>query len=628
MGCGLHDAGRRAAASLLLVWLVASLGACSIRLFPEVEQFRDGAVAADHEIASKAGAEILKAGGNAVDAAVATSFTLSVVRPYSCGIGGGGFMVIHLSDEAVEDQRKRGRDVPRDLALNYREMAPGAITPDYFERHERADANVRGASAAAVPGTVRGLLHAHARYGVLPLGHVMEPAIRSAEDGFLADADYAEVGRELIKGFEEHPERKERFGFVWRRFLREGKVKEGDRIRLPEQAEALRLIAARGESAFYSGPIGEAIVGAMSRDGGLITLDDLAAFRVVEVEPLQFETMGRTFLTMPPPSSGGVAIAEALAILEHWEPWWHGATVTPYPQVYLMCEALKHAFADRAEWLADPAFAEVPVKRLISPEYTRGLADRIDPRKTQPPEAYGSRRAVNGRPEIPALPEDGGTSHFCVVDRTGSAVSCTETINLEFGSLLAVEEFGFCLNNEMDDFTTKRGAPNAFGLTQADRNLPEPGKRPLSSMTPTIVLASDGGVELVIGASGGPRIISSTLQVTVSALLLNDSWRMGGFWSLPGSMLLAGARFHHQWSPDELYVERTWLDMERQQREREPTAQALPIELLRRAGHTVEPRDEIGTVQLIKRAASGAGWDAGCDPRKGGKPAGVGRVKR
>ncbi len=606
-------------------------GGCSWSLFSEPEEFRNGAVAADHEIASKAGAEVLKAGGNAIDAAVATSLALSVVRPYSCGIGGGGFMVVHLSDEGMEQQRKRGRNVPRDAALNYREMAPRAITPDYFEKHQRADASTHGATAAATPGTVCGLLHAHAKYGVLPLERVMTPAIRAAEDGFVVDADYVQETGDLIRGFEEHPERKERFRFVWERFLREGRVAEGDRVRIPEQAAALRLIAEGGEEVFYSGPIADAIVGAVRRDGGLITREDLAAFRVVEVEPLRFRFMDRTFLTMPPPSSGGVALAEALGILEHWEPWWHGSSgtvmwygVTPYPYLFLMSEAMKHAFADRAEWLADPAFAEVPVERLISPEYTGALADRINPRATQPPEAYGTRRGALS----PEPADDGGTSHFCVVDAAGNAVSCTETINLEFGSLLAVEEFGFCLNNQMDDFTTKRGQPNAYGLTQAERNLPEPGKRPLSSMTPTIVLDRKGRVEIVVGASGGPRIISSTLQVTLGALLVNESWAGMTGWYIPASMLVSAGRIHHQWSPDVLWVEQDWYEREERQKGEGVPPEAAVLDRLRAAGHTIEPRDEIGNVQLIKRAPDGRGWDAACDPRKGGKPAGVKRVKR
>ncbi len=623
---------RRFSGCFLTAIAAFGLAGCSWSLFPEPEEFRYGAVAADHEIASKAGAEVLKTGGNAIDAAVATSLALSVVRPYSCGIGGGGFMVIHLSDEGVEQQRKRGRDVPRDVALNYREMAPRAITPDYFEKHHRADASTHGATAAATPGTVRGLLHAHAKYGVLPLERVMAPAIRAAEEGFAVDADYVQETRDLIRGFEEHSERKQRFRFVWERFLREGRVAEGDRIRLPEQAAALRLIAERGEEAFYSGPIADAIVQTVQRDGGLITREDLASFRVVEVEPLRFTFMDRTFLTMPPPSSGGVALAEALGILEHWEPWWrepagtmmwYGAT--PYPYLFLMTEALKHAFADRAEWLADPAFAEVPVERLISREYTGALAERINPRATQPPEAYGTRRSA----QEPEAADDGGTSHFCVVDAAGSAVSCTETINLEFGSLLAVEEFGFCLNNEMDDFTTRRGEPNAFGLTQAERNLPEPGKRPLSSMTPTIVLNREGGVEIVVGASGGPRIISSTLQVTLGALLVNESWAGMTGWYIPASVLVSANRIHHQWSPDVLWVERDWYKGDEQQKQvGSPPAVMTLLDRLRAAGHTIEARDEIGNVQLIKRAPDGRGWDAACDPRKGGKPAGVKRVKR
>lgn len=603
----------------VLAGLWAALAGCASRTaVPDAWEFREAVVAADHEVASRAGAETLAAGGNAVDAAVATSFTLSVVRPYSCGIGGGGFMIVHLSDEGLERQHALGRDVPRSLALNYREMAPAAITPEYYEKHPDADASTRGGTAVAVPGTVRGLLHAHAKYGELPLERVMAPAIRAAEAGFTVDADYVQETRDLVQGFLEHPDRQERFTFVWRRFLREGRVAEGDLIRLPEQAEALKLIARDGAAAFTSGPIAVAVDETVRRDGGLVTRADLEAFRVVEFEPLRFRSMERTFLTMPPPSSGGVALAEALGILGHLDVWRRGiggAVLWPpgaetYRDVFLTTEALKHAFADRAEWLADPAFTEVPVERLISAAYTASLASRVNMYSTQDPAEYGSRRRSSD------APEDGGTSHFCVVDRTGSAVSCTETINLEFGSLLAVERFGFCLNNQMDDFTTRRGLPNAFGLAQADRNLPEPGKRPLSSMTPTIVLDGMGRVDIVLGASGGPRIISSTLQVLLGAMVAGEDGSR-----TPAPFLVAAPRFHHQWSPDILYPERSWYEAEAAPASSSGEEPAL-VGRLERAGFTVRPRDEIGTVQLIRRAADGRGWEAACDPRKGGKPAG------
>lgn len=589
--------------------LVLGCGGCICGRPSPPAPYRHAVVAADHAIASRAGAEVMRAGGNAIDAAVATSFTLSVVRPYSCGIGGGGFMVIRLSDAGAEQQRELGRDVARELAINYREVAPAAITPDAFERVEDKRASRYGGMAVGVPGSVAGLLHAHAKYGVLARERVMDPAIRAAETGFAVDEDYVEETRDLVKLFEEHPEWKERFGFVWTRLLREGAVKVGDTISLPEQAAALRLIARDGAAAFYGGPIGRAIVRAARERAGVLTDADLASFPVAEMEPLRFTFAGRTFLTMPPPSSGGVAMGQILGILEEaksptpnvfglWDP----------ASIHLVVEAMKHAFADRAEWLGDPAFVDVPIERLLSRDYLRERADLIRLTRTRTPEEYGTRR---GAVPAPPAPEDGGTSHFSVVDPLGSAVACTETINLEFGSLVVVEEFGFCLNNQMDDFTTIGGGANAFGLTQSDLNRPQPGKRPLSSMTPTIVVDKDGQVEIVVGASGGPRIISATTLAVINAMTGHGN----------AAYTVAVGRFHHQWQPDTLWFED------------EPPAPTLfggPAigmsdsgrDELARYGHDLKPRREIGNVQLIRRHPLGPGWDAACDARKGGEPAG------
>lgn len=571
--------------------------------------YRHAVVAADHAIASRAGAEVMKAGGNAIDAAVATSFTLSVVRPYSCGMGGGGFMVIRLSDAGARQQRALGRDVAGEVAINYREIAPAAITPDTFERVEDKQASRYGGMAVAVPGTVAGLLHVHAKYGVLPREQIMAPAIRAAEQGFAVDDDYVEETRDLVKDFVDHPEWKQRFAFVWTRLLGEGAVKVGDTITLPEQAAALRLIARDGTTAFYGGPIGRAVVRAAHERAGVLTDADLASFPVAETTPLRFAFAGRAFLTMPPPSSGGVTMGQILGILEEAK--------SPTPNVFglwdsaaihLVAEAMKHAFADRAEWLGDPAFVDVPVERLLSREYLRDRADLIRLTRTRTPDEYGTRRSAA---PAPRAPDDGGTSHFSIVDPLGNAVACTETINLEFGSLVAVEEYGFCLNNEMDDFTTIGGGPNAFGLVQSDLNRPQPGKRPLSSMTPTIVVDQDGQVELVVGASGGPRIISATTLAAINAMTGHGN----------AAYTVAAGRFHHQWQPDTLWFES------------EPPAPTLfggPAigmsdsgrEELARYGHELKPRREIGNVQLIRRHAGAPGWDAACDVRKGGEPAG------
>jgi gamma-glutamyltranspeptidase/glutathione hydrolase len=469
--------------------------------------FQREAVAAAHPLASEAGAEILASGGNAVDAAVATSFALAVVRPQSCGIGGGGFMVIHLPPDQAREGGERGAV---QVALDYREAAPAAIEPHFFAELPD-DASTRGATAAGVPGTVAGLLHALEHYGTMDRAQVMAPAIRLAHDGFEADEHYIRAARGLTPQFEGSALWQERFTFVWTFHLRGGEIQQGDLITNPALARCLELIARQGAAAFYEGEIAGAVIRAVERDGGPMTRDDLAAYRPRQLEPLRCAFAGHHFLAMPPPSSGGVAMAQALGILER-----AGYLELPDPphsarRAHLLAEALKHAFADRAEWLGgdDP-----PIDRLLSDAYLDQLAARIDLRATGAPESYGSRDPAAPGP----FPEDGGTSHLSVVDRWGGAVACTETVNLTFGSLLAVPEFGFILNNEMDDFTTRPGEANAFGLRQSDRNLPAPGKRPLSSMSPTIAL-KDGEVVAVAGAAGGPRIITATLQALLNSLV-------------------------------------------------------------------------------------------------------------
>lgn len=535
------------------------------------DTFPQAAVAADHPIASEAGARMLAAGGNAVDAAVAASFTLSVVRPYSCGIGGGGFMVIHLPNDPTHG--------PVTTAINYRETSP--VGPDYFE--STGMSSTVGGAAVAIPGTVPGLLYALEHYGTLPLEEVLRPAIRAADDGFEMDDHYATMAAGLIARFESDPAMKSHFPLVWNHFLRAGRVRVGDRIRNPAQARALKLIARHGREAFAPEHMGDALVTAANRLGGQLTPEMLLDYRPVEVRPMSVEVGGLTFLCMPPPSSGGTTIAQTMAILGALGADL-GDPIDNNIERHRLVEALKHAFADRARWMADPAFEPVPTEAMLDPANIDRIASQIDDR-THDAAAYGT-------PD--ALPDDGGTSHVSVVDRWGGAVACTETINLEFGSLVGVDAFGFVLNNEMDDFTTRRGQPNAFGLTQSDRNLPAVGKRPLSSMSPTIVL--DGrGVLAVAGASGGPRIITGTLQSLLNALSGMDA-----------GDAVAAPRLHHQWMPDRVDLE--------------PDAAAWG-EDLRRRGHATGSRDAVGNVQLIKRAPYG-GWQAASDPRKGGRPAG------
>lgn len=568
---------------LLCLLVLCPLTGCSLHIARVSEAvvhedgvYASGVVAADQVIASRAGARMLANGGNAVDAAVAASFTLSVVRPYSCGIGGGGFMLVHLPDD------------PRHgfvhTAINYRETA--YVDPGYYER--TGVSSTTGGGAVAIPGSVAGLLHALDRYGTLDRESVLAPAIEAARDGFVVDEHYMLMSEELIKQFNDDAILKERYPLVWNHFLRDGQVKLGDRITNPMQALVLERIAREGRDGFYRGPVAEAIIRAIERAGGEMTPELLAGYEPEEREPLMGQVDGKAFICMPPPSSGGVTMLQALMILE--------AVNYPFDQAimderkaHLLTEAMKHAFADRSMYLADPNFVEVPIGDLLDLSIIHERAQLIND-EVHPPQYYGTPNLI---------PADAGTSHLSVVDPYGGAVALTETINLSFGSLVGVDAYGFVLNNEMDDFTTRRGQPNAFGLVQSDRNLPAPGKRPLSSMSPTIVLDADGRVFAVAGASGGPRIITGTMQALLNTL--------SGMDARPA---VAAPRIHHQWLPDALYAE--------------PGLMPLMSRLEARGNwNEVRQRRDIGNVQLIRIDPQGRGWQAASDPRKGGVPAGV-----
>ena len=593
------------------VFIAALIAAAlSITASAPAAVFTEGVVAADHALASRAGAQMLARGGNAVDAAVATSFTLSVVRPMSCGIGGGGFILIYDPSGPAGD---------RAVAIDSRETAPSAVGPGFFESLDDPGASRYSGLAVGVPGAVAGLFEAHRRFGTLPWADLLAPAIDAAEQGFIVDESYLSSAREAIEWYDSDRSRITSFPFVWKTFLHDGSVKIGDRIRNPAQARALRQIAEHGPGAFYEGPIGRAIVETIGRTGGVMTAGDLAGYQPGVVEPMVGEFLGRRVLSMPLPSSGGVALLQILGAVERFADSRGGtiADLEPRSPLYLhaLAESFKHAFADRARFMGDTAEARAVAARLIEPDALDSIAARIDPDHTQPATTYGAGGIVA------APPDDAGTSHLSVVDAGGMAVACTMTINLTFGSRIAVEEFGFCLNNEMDDFTTVRGAVNAFGLKQSDANLPAPGKRPLSSMTPTIVLGGDGRVELITGAAGGPRIITGTAQSVLNAI---------GFGMSAAEAVLA-PRIHHQLFPPVLALEPALVEP------REPDADAGPAEVMKmldsvsttRAlqaalaarGHHLGRIRSVGVVQLIKRA--GEGYEGASDPRRGGQPAGV-----
>ena len=544
---------------------------------PASGTFAEAAVAADHPAAAEAGAEVLRAGGNAVDAAVAISLSLSVVRPYSCGIGGGGFLVF-WDAEAGEAH-----------AVDYRERAPAAATRDMFAGDP--DAARRGGKAVAVPGTVAGLHAAHAKWGELPWATVCGPAVRLAGRGVPLDAHDRAQREEFVARFERTRGLKTRYPAFWNDYLFGGTLPTAGEARPSPQAGLLNRIAAEGPAAFYFGPSADALADAVRDAGGVLTAADLAAYEPRFVEPLRGSFGGYDLVAMPPPSSGGVAMIETLNVLSAYERGRGRADLRAAGGRHVLVEALKHAFADRAAFLGDPyaaadAGSPLPTDRLISTEYAAELAAKIDPARTFPPRLYGRVAPV----------EDGGTSHFSIIDAAGNAVACTETVNLVFGSLVVVPETGVLLNDQMDDFAAVPGEPNAFGLIQGEANAVGPGRVPLSSMSPTVVL-EDGRAVLAVGASGGPRIITATLQVLLNRV------RHG----MTPAAAVAAPRLHHQWVPDRVEVEPGLFA--------EVRAELAPL------GHDVRERAGIGVAQAVAVEPDGA-RSAAADPRKGGGVAG------
>jgi gamma-glutamyltranspeptidase/glutathione hydrolase len=534
-------------------------------------------VATDHSAASDAGREMLRRGGNVVDAAVATSFALSVVRPGSSGLGGGGFL---LYWDAAEQTCH---------VYDYRESAPARATAGMYgeePQEGREPISERGARAVAVPGTVVGLCQIHARHGRLPLDQVLAPALRLARAGVVVDEHDLEVQTELLATFARHPHYQQTFANLWKLYANSGqRWRPGDVFQSPLTA-VLERIARDGAASFHDGEVAEAIAQEIARGGGLLTVDDLRSQQPVERRALVLKRGERIIHTMPPPSSGGVALIESLQMLDALDARLGKLEAGPSDMFcHRLVETWQHAFADRARFLGDADFVTVPVRRLISPEHAQERAGRIDAGRTLPTEHYGSQ----------SVPDDHGTSHFSILDTQGNAVACTETINTLFGSFVVEPKFGIVLNNEMDDFTARPGKPNAFGLMQSPANAVAPGKKPLSSMTPTIV-TRDGQAELVVGASGGPRIITATFQVL---------WRMSEWGETPWEAVTA-PRLHHQWVPRRLEVE--------------PGFDPGVRQALDRLGHPVHTGDEGAAVQAAARTQTGL--RAASDPRKHGRPAG------
>jgi len=521
-----------------------------------------GLVVADSAPAAEARMAILKRGGNAVYAAIATALALSVVDQASSGLGGGGFMLIY-----------RARD-KRAFALDFRETAPAASRRELYLKDGKPlpSLSLTGALAVAVPGEVAGLFEAHKRFATLPMAVLAAPAIKLAADGFAADSA-------LRVAIERQQANMRRFASLGRIYLPGGEVpKEGAVIRQPQLADTLRAIAERGPEVFYRGWMAEAIVSLIRQEGGVMSLDDLESYRALWREPLIGTYRNRTIVAMPPPSSGGVAMLSMLNVLEGFRLDRYRHNSAPY--LHLLAEAMKQAFADRAQFLGDPDFVHVPVRKLTDKNYARWVRSRIAPDKTHPPSFYGYHRYDA---------EKGGTTHFSVIDRFGNAVACTQSVNTRFGSKLLEPRTGIVLNNEIDDFAIHSETGNVYGLVGNEANALAPKKRPLSSMSPRNVL-SGGRVELVVGAAGGPRIISATLQTILNVL----DFRM------PVGAAVEAARMHHQWLPDRLNLE--------------PKIGAEERQALAERGHALREQTALGVVQAI--AVSGSKTAGAADPRK------------
>ena len=509
---------------------IALLIAGSIASGPVVAQSpapaRHGMVVAQETRAARIGLDILQRGGNAVDAAVATGFALAVTYPRAGNLGGGGYMLIHLGGQ---DAAKRKVDT----AIDYRETAPAAITRDIFlDDKGEADPQKSRDSALAigVPGTVAGLALAHAKYGSgkFTLAQLLAPAIALARGGIPIEDDVADSLPRVQARLARWPATAKIFMHADGRVLG-----PGDTLVQRDLADTLAAIARNGPRAFYDGAVADKLVAAVRAAGGLMTRDDLANYKPIEHEPVRGSYRGHAILSMPPSSSGGVILLEILNILEAFP----DLANDDARRAHLMVEAMKLAYADRAAFLGDPASVEAPLARLLSKSYAAELHTRIDPERARP--------AADIRPALPAPREGDNTTHFSVIDRFGNAVSNTYTLNFSYGLGLVADGTGVLLNNELDDFAAKPGAPNAFGLLGGEANAPGPGKRPLSSMSPTIVL-KDGKPFLVTGSPGGSRIITAVLQVISNVI---DR-------KLPITDAVAEPRLHHQWMPDQVLVER------------------------------------------------------------------------
>ncbi|MAH30796.1 MAG: gamma-glutamyltransferase [Marinobacter sp.] len=560
----------RATAALMLFLLASSTNANEQAIL-EGERFHpvqgsQGMVATSHTLATEVALKVLKDGGNAIDAAVTAGFALAVTQPRSGNIGGGGFLVYSPGNG----------DAPE--AIDYRETAPAAATETMFQDQDGNVVSERSRfshKAAGVPGTVAGLALALERHGTLSLSQALAPAIRLAREGFV-------VPHRFTAGLEQARDRLERWPATRTTFYKkDGSAPQpGEVFRQPELADTLQRIAEQGVKGFYEGETAQLIVAEMRRGEGLITLEDLRNYEPAVRQPVHGTYRGFDIYSMSPPSSGGTHIVQILNILEDYPigEWGHNSANT----IHHMAEAMKLAYADRSEYLGDTDFVAVPLQGLTSKGYADQLRASIKADKARP-----ASEIAPGKPGPRESPE---TTHFSVVDRWGNAVSNTYTINFSYGSGITVAGAGFLLNNEMDDFSAKPGVPNAYGLIGGEANKVEPGKRMLSSMSPTIV-RKDNRNFLVTGSPGGSRIITTTLQVIMNVIDHNMNIQTA----------VSAPRIHHQWLPDEIRVEQG--------------ISPDTLDLLRARGHTINTGSAMGAIQSILIGEDGTLY-GGADPRR------------
>ncbi|CQJ58561.1 gamma-glutamyltranspeptidase [Yersinia intermedia] len=541
---------------------------------PAVEA-KHGMVVTSQYLASQVGTDILKMGGNAVDAAVAVGYAQAVVNPCCGNIGGGGFMTIHLADGT-------------DTFINFRETAPAAASADmYLDKEGKVtkDASLYGYLAAGVPGTVLGMDSAQKKYGKLTRQQVMAPAIKLAREGFVLTRADTDILDTTVKRFRQDPESA-------RIFLRKDgeALQPGDRLVQADLAETLGAISEQGPDAFYQGKIPQAVEAAAKKGGGILTAADFANYKITETAPITCSYRGYKFVSSPPPSSGGVTLCETLNVLEGYDLKSMGFNSAAY--IHTLTEAMRHAYMDRNTFLGDPEFVKNPIDRLLSKSYAADIRKQIIANKATPSVEVQPGMQPHEKPE---------TTHYSIVDNEGNAVSTTYTVNGRFGAVVIAPGTGFFLNDEMDDFTVKVGEQNLYGLVQGATNSIAPGKRPLSSMSPTLV-TKDGKTFMVLGSPGGSRIITITLQTALNVI---DH-------GMAPQEVVDAPRIHHQWLPDEVYYEQRGVS-------------ADSLNLLKTMGYKMVEQNPWGAAELILVGLAGV---EGVSPANSGNDSAVsGKVR-